>query len=340
MPRRSSGIGAGGVVAAAVFTAVAVIVSSQLPDGGRSLDLLGYVLIVVAGAGLPGVRARPGAAFGVSVAAVGVYVARDYHLGPVLLTSLIALAALGLRGDLRRSAAAALGLCVVLGVAGVIAGSGVTLALFFVGWSGVVALIGEVVRRHQEQLESLRERTEVLERTREEELRRRIAEDRLSIARDLHDSVAHAIAVINVQAGAAAHVGQERPQAAADALVNIRRASGEALDELTAMLSILRESDAAPVRAPAPGLAQIFELVQDVRHDGLGVSMAAEGPLDRVAPSVGTAAFRIVQESVTNILRHAHAASAQISVIAGPSQLHSEFSADCLADITRSARSD
>lgn len=149
------------------------------------------------------------------------------------------------------------------------------------------------------------------------EVRRRIAEDRLSIARDLHDSVAHAIAVINVQAGAAAHVGQERPQAAADALVNIRRASGEALDELTAMLSILRESDAAPVRAPAPGLAQIFELVQDVRHDGLGVSMAAEGPLDRVAPSVGTAAFRIVQESVANILRHAHAASAQISVIAG-----------------------
>jgi len=157
----------------------------------------------------------------------------------------------------------------------------------------------------------------VLERTHEEELRRRIAEDRLGIARDLHDSVAHAMTVINVQAGAAAHVADQRPEVAKDALLSIRRTSRDVLAELSAMLLVLREPTAPAARDPVPGLAQVPSLIGEIRDDGLVVSMVCDGPVDRVPASIGTAAYRIVQESITNILRHADASRAEVRIVAG-----------------------
>ena len=111
-------------------------------------------------------------------------------------------------------------------------------------------------------LVELQERARTLERTREEEARRRVAEDRLQIARDLHDGVAHTMTTINVQAGAAAHVMDRHPEAAKDALVAIRRASGDVLDELTAMVALLREGDQPPDLVPTPGVHQIADLVR------------------------------------------------------------------------------
>jgi hypothetical protein len=113
-----------------------------------------------------------------------VYIARDMSYGPVLLTPLIALLGVSLCADWRSSAAAAAVLCAALAAAGLIAGRGLVLSVVFVGWSGAAVLIGDVVRRHNAQIAALRERALVLERTREEELRRRIAEERLAIARD------------------------------------------------------------------------------------------------------------------------------------------------------------
>ena len=283
----------------------------------RSMDALGYVVVVVAGMSLALLRRRPRVVFGVVAVAVGVYVAHELPPGPILLTPLLALLGVSLYSDRRSSAICAGALCLILALAGLVAGSGLLLALLFVGWCGVPVLIGDVVRRRNEQIAGLRERARALERSHEEELRRRIAEDRLSIARDLHDSVAHAMTVINVQAGAAMHVVDRRPEAAKDALLSIRRASGDVLDELSVMLSVLREPTVPAARAPVPGLAQVRDLIGELHDDRLTISVASAGPVDRVPASISTAAYRIVQESVTNIVRHAQANRAEIRIVAG-----------------------
>jgi signal transduction histidine kinase len=184
----------------------------------------------------------------------------------------------------------------------------------FLGWSAGAVFLGEVLRTRRTRLAELQERARALERTREEEARRRLAEDRLQIARDLHDGVAHAMTTINVQAGAAAHVMDRHPEAAKDALVAIRRASGDVLDELTAMVALLREGDQPPELVPTPGLHQIVDLVQATRDAGPDVTLAVDGPVGTVPKSVGTAAYRIVQESLTNVLRHAHATHVLVRV--------------------------
>jgi signal transduction histidine kinase len=170
------------------------------------------------------------------------------------------------------------------------------------------------VRNRRSYLTELEERARYLEHTREEEARRRVAEDRLRVARDLHDSVAHAMATINVQAGAAAHVVNRRPEAAKDALTAIQRASAEVLDELAAMLRLLRDDDEGAARAPTPGVEQITELVASMRESRLPVTLEQCGPLDTVPTSIGTAAYRIVQESLTNVISHAAAAPTVVSV--------------------------
>lgn len=296
-----------------------MVVSAEQNAHGdfRSMDALGFVVVAVAGMSLALLRRWPRMVFGVVAVMIGVYVAHRLPPGPILLTPLLALLGVSLYSDRRSSAICAGALCAILAVAGVAAGSGLLLAVLFVGWCGVPVLIGDVVRRRNEQIAGLRERARALERTHEEELRRRIAEDRLSIARDLHDSVAHAMTVINVQAGAAMHVVDRRPEAAKDALASIRRASGDVLDELSAMLSILREPTAPAARAPVPGLAQVGDLIAELQDDRLSVSVASEGPVDCVPASVSTAAYRIVQESVTNIVRHAQASQAEIRIVAG-----------------------
>jgi signal transduction histidine kinase len=210
---------------------------------------------------------------------------------------------------------AAAGLCAVLIVVGTWAGSGALLIhLVFIGWSAAAVFLGDLLRSRREHFAGLEERTRYLERTREEEARRRVAEDRLRIAQDLHDSVAHSMATINVQAGAAAHVVDRRPEAAKEALSAIQRASGDVLDELAAMLGLLRSSDDATDRSPTPGLEQVAQLVASTRQARLPVTLTVEGPIEAVNKPVATAAFRIVQESLTNVLRHAGDAAATVAI--------------------------
>jgi signal transduction histidine kinase len=149
--------------------------------------------------------------------------------------------------------------------------------------------------------------------TREEEALRRVAEERLRIARDLHDSVAHSMASISVQAGVGAHVLDDRPEDARAALLANKHASGNALAELRATLGMLRSSDAAP-REPAAGLDRLPALVESSRAAGLAVDVVVEGDGRPLPPAVDTAAFRIVQESLTNVIRHAGAARAVVAV--------------------------
>lgn len=158
----------------------------------------------------------------------------------------IALFALGRTAPRRVAAISAAGALGVLVVVAEIAGTspGLLVHALLVGWVAVAALLGDVVRSHREHVAALEERARHLEATREQETLRRLAEERLRIARDLHDTVAHSMATINVQAGAAAHVIARQPDRARDALVVIQQASGEVLDELAALLQLLRVAPA------------------------------------------------------------------------------------------------
>ena len=139
-------------------------------------------------------------------------------------------------------------------------------------------------------------------RGREEATARRASDERLAIARDLHDVVAHSISVINVQANTALHLMDRQPDRAREALTAIREVSGQALTELGSVLGALRDT-AAPL-APAPGVARLDELAARARTAGFAVSVAAEGAARPLPAGVDAAAYRIVQEALTNAVRH------------------------------------
>ncbi|MFD7560686.1 sensor histidine kinase [Streptomyces sp. NPDC059835] len=193
-------------------------------------------------------------------------------------------------------------------------------------WTGMAAAAGDAVRSRRAFVDAIRERAERAERTREEEARRRVAEERLRIARDLHDVVAHHIALVNVQAGVAAHVMDKRPDQAKEALAHVRDASRSALNELRATVGLLRQSgDPEAPTEPAPGLAVLDELADTFRHAGLPVRVMVELGGDRGAEplpaAVDLAAYRVIQEALTNVRKHAGAgAKAEVSVVrVGPS---------------------
>ncbi|MGE7391438.1 sensor histidine kinase [Streptomyces sp. NPDC004126] len=191
-------------------------------------------------------------------------------------------------------------------------------------WTGMAAAAGDAVRSRRAFVDAIRERAERAERTREEEARRRVAEERLRIARDLHDVVAHHIALVNVQAGVAAHVMDKRPDQAKEALAHVRDASRSALNELRATVGLLRQSgDPEAPTEPAPGLALLDELLDTFRHAGLPVAATVQlGPgTDPLPAAVDLAAYRVIQEALTNVRKHAGpGAQAEVSVVrVGPS---------------------
>lgn len=189
--------------------------------------------------------------------------------------------------------------------------------LALVAWTGIGATAGDAVRSRRAVVGAIRERAERAERTREEEARRRVAEERLRIARDLHDVVAHHIALVNVQAGVAAHVMDKRPDQAKEALAHVRAAGRSALEELRATVGLLRQSDdpEAPTE-PAPGLDRLEDLAGTFRNAGLPVEVARADHGTDLPAAVDLAAYRIVQEALTNVRKHAGTdARAEVSVV-------------------------
>jgi signal transduction histidine kinase len=184
-------------------------------------------------------------------------------------------------------------------------------------WTGIGATAGDAVRSRRAFIHAIRERAERAERTREEEARRRVAEERLRIARDLHDVVAHHIALVNVQAGVAAHVMDKRPDQAKEALAHVREASRSALNELRATVGLLRQSgDPEAPTEPAPGLDRLEELVGTFRSAGLHVEVARADNGTTLPAAVGLAAYRVIQEALTNVQKHAGTeAKAEVSIV-------------------------
>jgi signal transduction histidine kinase len=180
----------------------------------------------------------------------------------------------------------------------------------------VPVLAAEALRNRRSYVHVLLERLELAERSREEEAQRRSEQERLRIARDLHDVVAHTLSTINVQAGVAAHLLDRDPSQGRIALGAIETASHEALEELRTILGVLREpGDVDAPLQPIPDLAAVHTLIEQARNTGLDVNFRVDGEQpQRVPDAVQLAAYRILQESLTNVRRHAPGATARVNL--------------------------
>ena len=307
------------VAAGAVASVVSITAQIEPSNGERPLDALAYGCMVAAGGALAGRRRRPLVVVAVVTGALAVYAWRGYAGGPVFVTLFVALYSLAAGRDRPVAFGAAAAAAAVLVVVGELVGTGPGLVhLVFVSWAAAAVFLGTAVRSRRDHLEAVEERARQLEQSREEEARRRVAEERLRIAQDLHDSVAHSMATINVQAGVAAHVIDRHPERARHALVVIQQASGEVLDELAALLGLLRlDGERGPARAPTPGADQLDALVESTRRSGLEVELRVERDLGDVPQPVGVALYRIVQESLTNVVRHARSGAAATVTVTG-----------------------
>ncbi|KAB2349200.1 sensor histidine kinase [Actinomadura rudentiformis] len=184
-------------------------------------------------------------------------------------------------------------------------------------WLLLVTALGQYVRNRRAALAAAEQRALEAERSREQEARRRATEERLRIARELHDILAHQISLINVQAGAALH-RRDDPAKAYAALEAIKHASKDTLQELRGVLGVLRQVDggdeAGPPVAPAPSLARVGELLAQTSAAGLPVTLVGEVPAGPLPAPVDLAGYRIVQEALTNAVRHARASKATVEI--------------------------
>lgn len=189
-------------------------------------------------------------------------------------------------------------------------------------WMALPAAVGDGVRSRRAYVSAVEQRAEHAERTREHEAQQRVAAERLRISHELHDSVAHHIALINAQAGVAAHLVEQRPERLLALLEDIRDASRSTLDELRSTVGLLRQSgDPAAPRAPLPGLAQIPALLASLERFGLTVSRTGRGVAEPLEPPVDLAAYRIVQEALTNVRKHAGTDHARLLLHHSPQRL-------------------
>jgi signal transduction histidine kinase len=271
--------------------------------GTRAVDATAYVLVAVAGLSLLVRRVWPLLTLGVVGVALSTYLIMEYPYGPILFSLVVAVYTVASRLPTRPAAIASAMAIVVFGPHAFLHQTnpvGLALGAF---WVVVPFAVGVTVRLGRE----------VAERNRAERLRDVAQEERLRVAQEVHDVVGHGLAAINMQAEIALHVLPKRPEQAATALAAISRTSKEALDELRVTLALVR-SDAAENRLPGPGLAQLDSLVARLAGTGVPVHIEVDGERRELPAAVDLAAYRVIQESLTNVLRHAGAARATVRI--------------------------
>ena len=283
-----------------------------------------YLLVAVASLALIWRRRYPLLVLVISTGAVVVYTALGYVNGAALLAPAAALFTFATLYPARRAIATAiltfLAVVTVTALAnpfGTFAGTTIPLPGLF----AAVTFAGIAVANRRAYVESIRQRAELAERGREQEVRRRVDAERLRIARELHDVVAHTMATINVQAGVAAHVSPDLPPQVSAALQAIKESSKGGLRELRAILAVLRQVDDNDTTSPTPGLADLDALASGVTAAGLLTTCQVTGTVRPLPPAVDLAGYRIVQESLTNALRHAGPATAVVHIGYGEREL-------------------
>lgn len=307
-----------GVTDWAIAVGVAAILLVTGLSGQHSatgLDLAGYALLPAGGLALAARRRAPVPVLAATgLCAVG-YQAAGFDVPAVAY--LFAVYAAVRAGHRTFSVAASVAMLAALPLAALASGLHDTGEAFAqargaleLAWLIAAGAAGEALRQAER-------RADEAERTREETARRRADEERLRIARELHDSLTHQISIIKVQAEVAVHVARRRGEHVPDALLAIQEAGREASRELRATLEALRDDDTTPPR----GLDHVPELVERARAIGLDTTLTIEGDRPDVPAAVARTAYRIVQESLTNIARHADAATASVRIDCRPDAL-------------------
>jgi signal transduction histidine kinase len=311
-------VDAGLVVLVSVANGFAI--AAEQETGSKAPDALAYALGVAIALPLLGRGRWPLPVLFLSAGTLLVYYALDYPAIGLAVPLAVALFTAAAAGHLLLAATLGLGLELIgVGVRALEEGESLV-SVIGAGTVGDIALVaavlllGETLRTRRAWLEEVRERLRRTELEREREAEHRVQQERLRIAHELHDVLAHTIAVIGVQADVAAEALADAPTDARDSLRAIREKSREALAELRATVGVLREPrDGAP-RAPAPGLAQLDELVGMAAGADVQVEVSVSGEARPLPAIVELTAYRIVQESLTNVLRHAGASLAKVSI--------------------------
>jgi signal transduction histidine kinase len=299
------------------FMAVQFIGTRHLQTGLHPTTPLTWVLAVLIVAPILTHRRFPRASLAVCLTALLAYAAGRYVAYPGLpvfvLTFDIALHSrrrVGLAALV--ASAAAIAFSLALQSSGV-----VTFSTWVASELGVLVawLAGRNLRLRRARWAELQARTERLEREREEEARRAVTEERLRIARELHDVIAHSMSVIAVQSAVGNHVIDAQPAEARQALAAIEATSRSALTEMRRLLGVLRqEGEPRGSLSPAPGLADLSSLVSQVQDAGLQVWINVDGQRGSVPPGIDLSAYRVIQEALTNVIKHAGSAAATVTI--------------------------
>jgi signal transduction histidine kinase len=306
------------LVAVGLCTLGGVTLTAHRQHDVRALDAGGYLLLAIAVAVLPLRRRWPVPTLAVTFAATLGYALLNYPGGPIWAPLIIAFGTALVSGH--RAAAY---ISLVLGYGGFVwlvpavtggQGSSALIRLGLIAWLALIAAVAELIRNQRAYVRASRQRAAEQQRSRVEQARRQASEERLGIARELHDVVAHSISLINVQAGVALELVDQRPEQARDALAAIKQASKDALVEVQSMLAALRQDGEHAPRTPTRGLAELGTLVSRAETAGLTVRVRTEGAVVRLPAGVDLAAYRIVQEALTNVVRHAGASTATVSL--------------------------
>jgi len=317
--RRTSLLADGALAAAlAVMLPVAAYFAAHNQSGHRPFDGWAIALVIASASPLALRRRHPVAVLAVIFGTTLIYFVLGYADGPIWLPLIIAYytaAALGHRLAAVIAAVAGLAIFPWLnhGLQDRSPPSAVVLAML-AAWLLVLLGIGEAVRIR-------RERAATAARIRVEEARSRASEERLRMARELHDSLGHYLSVISVQSAVALNLNQHLPEPVQASLEAVKQASKEALGELRSVLGILRQDGEPAPRSPAPGLARVGDLVSQASAPGLEVRAETEGAVRDLPFGVDAAAYRIVQEALTNVARHAGPATATVRVTYGAEEV-------------------
>jgi signal transduction histidine kinase len=275
---------------------------------------LAYGLAVVAALALAGRRIWPVATLAVVTFATSLYLVLRYPYGPILLSLLVAVYTVARYVPLRRALVAAAVALVVL-MAHILVGQGVGPGLVGIvpgsAWVVVPFAVGIAVRLHRESV--VRERNQLA--------RTHADQERLRVAQEVHDVVGHGLSAITMQAEIALHLLDRQPEQAGPALSAISRTSREALEDLRVTLALVRRSDGDDARAPLPGLVRLDDLVARMSDSGVSVRVHTAGARRPLTSAVDLTAYRVVQESLTNVLRHAGAATALVRLGYLPGEL-------------------
>jgi signal transduction histidine kinase len=302
----------------AVLLTVATYFASQQQPARRAFDVGGAALVILAAAALAGRRRHPVAVLAVVFGATLLYFVLGYDPGPIWITLIVAYYTAIVEGHRTAGWITAAAGFVIFPWLDYLLWDGPAPSLLelaaLAAWLLVLLGIGEAVRIR-------RERAAEAVRIREEEARRRASEERLRIARELHDALGHHLSLINVQSGVALHLDEELAEQTRTSLSAIKQASKEALTELRSVLNVLRQDDERAPRAPVSTLVRLDDLTAQAAAAGLDIRTETAGDVRPLPFGVDIAAYRIVQEALTNVARHAGPATASVRLIYGDRDL-------------------